>query len=308
MQIYVRTRGLTKDYQFLGEAPEDFWWRAYRPVTDIERPTILLRSNGESWQAYVAGIRSQRVDSTKTVIQFNLAMAGHCGHTADNALMLTVLTQAAAGLPPEPTLLIPGEPLDAVLPADIVERMLERPGQETATEAEKAVRAAYTPMAGRGAGAALPDADPAGAQRAGADVADAHPAGEAPSAGGDWMGGAASAEALGAFGALVARLLDGGQAGLAAALNLIEAEADLEDLPDTGGVRGVLAARPGPHLGMAVRPLGKGLPPLLAGEGKSAEPGHRRRLWRMRQGTLILAGISGVIVLAAVLISVLALT
>jgi hypothetical protein len=122
------------------------------------------------------------------------------------------------------------------------------------------------------------------------------------------MGGAANREALDAFGALIGRLLDGGQAGLAAALNLIEAEADLEDLPGTSGVLGVLAARPGPSLRMAVRPLGKGGPPLPAGEGKGAKPRHRRPPRRPRQPAMILAGISGLVVLAAVLISLLIVT
>ena len=332
MRIYVRTRGRPRamDYQFLGAAPEEFWWRDYRPVTDIERPTIVVRSDGRSWQLYIAGIQSRRLDSTEITIQFNLAMAGDCGKADETDLALSVITQSAAGLAEEKALLIPGEPLDGQLPASEVERMLGLPGEETVAEAGNAVRAAYAPSSrttvtgpaigaggtapGEAGGAAHHDS-PAGEGRASEGRASEDRASEgqpdADVAGGSWMGGAANSGAVAAFGILAARLLRGGQPGCAAALNLVEEDADLEGLPEWGGALGVLCARPGPHLEMAVRTVGKAGPPLAAGEGSTRTAGRHQRPPHpsplRRKGTLILIGLSGLAMLA-VLISLLVTT
>ena len=285
MEIYVRTRGWPRgnDYQFLGEAPEDFWWRSYGPVTDVERPTILLRSDGTSWQAYIAGIRSGRLDSTENAIQFNLVLAGDCGAEEENATALSVITRSAAGLAEQGAQFIPGDPLDEQLPADEVERMLTSPGKQTAAVAGAAVRAAYPP------GGSVPPAAPGPAQ-AGPDLTDAGPG--LPD--GDWIGGLAGPQALDAFAALVARLLDSGHAGRAAVLNLVADDGDLDGLPAWDGQLGALGARPGPHLEMAVRTLGKDQP-LPDTETRREPPG---RLVTGRRAALILVGVAGAVVMA----------
>lgn len=270
----MRTRGRPRelDYQFAGEAPEDFWWREYRPVTDVERPTILVRSDGLSWRAYIAGIRSARLDSTENSIQFNLVLAGDCGPGDENALALAIVGWSAAGLAHEDGLFIPGGLLDAQLPADKVERMLVSPGKATASAAADAVRAAFQESA---------------------PAADASLAASPPPQG-NWIGGLAAAEARAAFGALAARLLGGGQPGSAVVLNLVEGEPDLAELPGWDGVLGVLAARPGPQLRMAVRTLGKaGAPQEPAAEG---ERSRSSRPWR--RAALILAGAAAAVALA----------
>lgn len=243
MEISVRTKGRSRelDYRFLGaEAPADFWWRQYQPVTDIERPTILLRSDGTSWQAYIAGIRSSRMDVTDNSIQFNLALDGDCGTGADHRLALNAVVRSAADLAADGGRFIPGGPLDARLPEATVDDLLLTPTKESAVAAADAVRAAYDGEAPAGP---LP-----------ADQGQ-HPGGE-----GDWIGGLLDDQALAAFAALADRLL-GGEPGRVVALNLVESDTDLAGLPEWDGVLGVLAARPGPGLEMGVRPLGKGGPP-----------------------------------------------
>ena len=47
MSIYVRSRGLTFDYRFLDDAPDEAWWRAYGEHSRPESPTVLVESDGE---------------------------------------------------------------------------------------------------------------------------------------------------------------------------------------------------------------------------------------------------------------------
>jgi hypothetical protein len=275
VQIYVRTRGRdrTLDYQFAGEAPEDFWWRSYGKVTDVERPTILVRANGASWGAYIAGITSRRIDVTDNTIQFNLTLAGECGPGDENELALRIITQSAAGLAEQGGVFIPGDLLDRVLAEDEVVRLLASPGKETADAAADAVRTAYSVPA---AGARGKD-DPVQPSRL---AASAPPDGH-------WIGGLSDSHAQEAFATLAAGLLCGACAGSAVALNLVEEEADLAEIPDWPGVLGVLSARPGPGLGMAVRNRGKARPPQEEEEPESEKPGFRLP---GRKITLILAG------------------
>lgn len=277
MQTYVRTRGRLRslDYQFLGEAPQDSWWRAYRPVTDLERATILVRSDGRSWQAYIAGIRSARLDSVGTPIQFNLVFAGDCAEREDGSLACQAIIRSATGAAEQGGAHIPGEPLDAQLCAEDVERMLTAPGKETAAAAAGAVRAAYgaepvppaAELAPPPAGTALPD--------------------------GDWIGGAADRDALAAFAARIPGLLDGSHPGRALLLNLVDDDADLDALPEWPGDTGVLSAREGWRLGSGVRSLGKAQPPPDA----ATEPPETGRSLPERRKMLILAGVAGVVAL-----------
>jgi hypothetical protein len=295
VEIYLRTRGRPRelDYRFLGQAPEDFWWRSYLQVTDIERPTVLVRSNGATWQAYIAGIRSSRADATDNAIAFNLALTGDCGPADEGALALAIITRSVTDLAAHNGLFIAGDPLDERLLPDEVDHMLATPGKETAVAAADAVRAAYGPDA----------------------------AGEPPTpAEGDWIGGLANPKAREAFAALAARLLDGSRTGQAVALNLVAAEGDLDELPAADGDLGVLSVLPGPRLGMGVKPLGKKEEP--PSEDSAAEAGKTSwlRLSRPRHSrtgspnhpvgsrktVLIVAGVVvGAVVIAIILIEVL---
>jgi hypothetical protein len=299
VQIYVRTRGQARalDYQFIGETPEDFWWRSYRSVTDIERPTILARSDGRSWQAYLAGITSQRLDSTKIPIQFNLALFGQCGAGIGNELALAIITRSAAGLAEQGGLFIPGDLLDGALPGDVVERMLTSPGKATADAAADAVCAAYAarpdaqdaPGGADGAGSPDAAAGAGGADTAlsgGSDQESARPA-AAERLDGDWIGGVAHPAGQRAFAALAAGLLFGDGAGSALVLNLVAEDEDLDELPDWRGALGALSARPGPSLDMGVRKRGKAGPPPAGEELERPRP-----RWHLssRRMTLPLAG------------------
>src|ERR1700680_3634967 len=106
MRIYLRTRGRARDrdYRFLGEAPGDFWWRTYGNVTDVERPTILVESDGGAWRIYIAGIGSTRLDSTDSAIQYNLALAGDCAGAdpATRQLAHRIVGFSAGSPPPGP--------------------------------------------------------------------------------------------------------------------------------------------------------------------------------------------------------------
>jgi hypothetical protein len=281
--IQVRTRGRPRaqDYDFLGVAPEDFWWRAYRPVTDVERPTILVRSDGRAWQAYVSGIASGRLDSVNTPIQINLALAGDCGTGDDNALALRVITRSATSLARTEGQSISGDRLDQELPADEVDRMLATSGTDAearaadGARAADAVRAAYAPLAG--------DVTPAPPE-------DPVPAGTPP--GSDWIGGVTDDAALDAFVVLATGLL-AGRAGSALVLNLVEEARDLAGLPDWDGALGVLSARLGSQLGMEVRSLGKDGPPPAAHQARQPMPSRKK--------ALIAAGAVAAIVLIVVI-------
>jgi hypothetical protein len=263
VRTYVRTRGQQRslDYQFLGQAPDDTWWRDYHAVTDVERATILVRADGASWQAYIAGIRSARLDSVATPIQFNLVFAGDCGPAEDSALAYRAIIGAAADAAERSGVSIPGDLLDARLSAEDIERMLAAPGPQTAAEAAAAVCAAYGTEPAPAADETTPEA-------------------------GNWIGGTTNPGALAAFAALTAQLLGGSRPGRALLLNLVDDEAYLDDLPQWAGVTGVLGARGGTQLGMEVRSLGKDQPPPHEETGPPSA--GRPRLGRREM--LILAG------------------
>lgn len=217
MGIHVRTRGRTRDYQFLDDGPSKYWWRSYGEVTDLEKPTILLESNGKSWRAYIAGIFSARRDTGERQIQFNLALDGACDDAMARELALDIVAESADGLAGGRGDAIPGTRLDERLTEDDVERMLVTPGEATREEAAEAVRAAYE-------GASHPDM-----------ATNATP--------GDWAGGAANARARDQFTAVAASLLEG-QQGRALLLNRFLSDDYVDQLPELPGSVNVLLARP----------------------------------------------------------------
>jgi hypothetical protein len=233
MEVFLRTRGFSFDYRFLGEAPGEFWWRSYLPVTDIERPTILVESDRKSWRCYIAGIGSERRDKSGNTVQFDLALAGDCGPPG---LALDIIATTLAELAKHPGRLIPDSRLDGQLAEADVERMLDSPGAGTAAEIAEAVQAAY-----RGGPAA--QLEP--------------PEQEVKPGLGRWLGGLGHAESRNKFITLIARLLAGHQAGRALLLSLVASDDDTQRIPDPDrdGDLGVLTSRSGPLFQSEVRHL-----------------------------------------------------
>ena len=207
MRVFVQTRGTARaaDYAFLGGAPPEPWWRAYRDATAFDHPTVLLTSDGGRWAAYLSGIPSSRVDAVSTVVRYTLVLDGPCG-TPDAACVVAAvgawLDDVAAGHGDRPGGRLAAA-LDARFPADDVERWLA----VDAPTAEVRRRV----LAGVAALPAVPGA---------ADVP------------GDWIGAVAATGPRVAFTARVAALVDG-TPGRALLLNLVGGPDDVQPLLDT---------------------------------------------------------------------------
>jgi hypothetical protein len=206
-QVYVQTRGTGRagDYTFLCGAPPQPWWRAYRDATAFDHPTVLVRSDGAGWQAYLSGIPSARVDAVGTVVRYTLVLDGGSGDGTVAPLLPTAVAtwlddvaEALAG-PPGRRL---SAALDARLPPDDVQRWIDA-GEPPATSPADGAAALSEP--GRRvleALASLPARTPA----------DGLP--------GSWVGGVGSAPARAAFVARVGELVAGAP-GRALLLNLV---------------------------------------------------------------------------------------
>lgn len=75
MNIYIQTRSIMKDYQFLGKSPSNSWWMAYKDYTSFEHPTIILEGIGlKGWRLYLSGMSSSRLDKVNTPIRYTLIL------------------------------------------------------------------------------------------------------------------------------------------------------------------------------------------------------------------------------------------
>jgi len=270
VQVFVQTRGTARaaDYAFLGGAPPEPWWRAYRDATAFDHPTVLLTSDGGRWAAYLSGIPSSRVDAVSTVVRYTLVLDGPCG-TPDAACVVAAvgawLDDVAAGHGDRPGGRLAAA-LDARFPADDVERWLA----VDAPTAEVRRRV----LAGVAALPAVPGA---------ADVP------------GDWIGAVAATGPRVAFTARAAALVDG-TPGRALLLNLVGGPDDVQPLLDTASASpvAVLVESTDPRLARCTA-----LRPVV--EAKKAVPPPARRV-----GTAAAVGIAVVPLVA--LIGALALT
>ena len=166
VRVFVQTRGTARatDYAFLGGAPPEPWWRAYRDATAFDHPTVLVTSDGAGWAAYLSGIPSSRVDAVGTVVRYTLVVDGPCG-AADAACVPAAvgawLDDVAAGHGDRPGGRLAAA-LDARFPPDDVQRWLA-PAATDDGHSRPMSRAPAADEVRRRALAAL--ASPAGARR-----------------------------------------------------------------------------------------------------------------------------------------------
>ncbi len=252
VRVFVQTRGTARaaDYAFLGGAPPEPWWRAYRDATAFDHPTVLVTSDGGRWAAYLSGIPSSRVDAVSTVVRYTLVLDGPCG-TPDAACVVAAvgawLDDVAAGHGDRPGGRLAAA-LDARFPADDVERWLA--ADAPTAEVRRRVLAGV---------AALP-AVPGAADEPG-----------------DWIGAVAATGPRAAFTARVAALVDG-TPGRALLLNLVGGPDDVQPLLDPASPVAVLVESTDPRLARctALRPVveaKKAVPPPARRVGTAAAVG-----------------------------------
>ena len=269
VRVFVQTRGTARatDYAFLGAAPPEPWWRAYRDVTAFDHPTVLVVSDGACWAAYLSGIPSFRVDAVGTVVRYTLVLDGPCGAADAGCVPAAVgawLDDVAAGHGDRPGGRL-ATALDARFPADDVERWLTsdvRPGRAAAFPADKQASARVR----RRALAAL-------------TTLPASPT--ATDEPGEWIGAVGAPGPRAAFTARVAALVDG-LPGRALLLNLVGGVADAGALADPASPAAVLVESGEPPLARCTA-----LRPVV--EAKKAPPAARPP---RRTGTAAVAGIA----------------
>ena len=230
MRVFVQTRGTARaaDYAFLGGAPPEPWWRAYRDVTAFDHPTVLVASDGARWASYLSGVPSSRVDAVGTVVRWTLVLDGPCGAPDAACVPAAVgawLDDVAAGAGPGGRL---AAALDARLPAAEIERWQsvpdERPVRPTGSD-ERHSRTDQGSAEVRSRVLAALASLPAPAY-----------ASDEP---GDWIGAVAAPAPRAAFLARVASLVDGSP-GRALLLNLVDGPPEAQPLLDPASPVAVL--------------------------------------------------------------------
>jgi hypothetical protein len=285
VRAYVQTRGTARatDYAFLGGAPPEPWWRAYRDATAFDHPTVLVTSDGARWAAYLSGIPSSRVDAVGTVVRYTLVLDGPCG-VADAACVPAVAgawiddVAAAHGGRPGGRL---AAALDARFPAADVERWLAEPASARLLSDERPTR-----PTGSDERAARPV--PEVSRRVMAALAALAPVPDAPDVPGDWIGAVGAPALRAAFTSRVTSLVTG-TPGRALLLNLVGGAADAQPLLDPASPVAVLVESTDPRLARctALQPVveAKKVPP-------PASPARRA-------GVAAVAGIAVVPLMAA---------
>lgn len=125
MKAYLRTRGRTRDYTFLGDAPKEPWWTRYGNQTAFEEPTLLAESDGGTWRVWLSGIPSSRTDRVGTPIRYSLVIEAQPGDAEALGTAAPVLDRWLEGaVGDEPGRLL-GTELDRRLDEDFIERALQ---------------------------------------------------------------------------------------------------------------------------------------------------------------------------------------
>ena len=232
-RAFLQTRGSGRagDYTFLGHAPEEPWWRAYRDATAFDHPTVLVTSDGDDWAAYLSGIPSARVDAVGTVVRYTLVLDGPCGAAEADRVRAAVAAWCTDVAAPDRPGGVLSTALDARFPGELVDRMIAQPFPGGTAEATARVATDASLVHGHVLEALrslpVPQVD----------------AGEP----GDWLGGVGAPACRAAFVARVGLLLAGAP-GRALLLNLVagpdDASALLDDAPLAVLVEGADPARP----------------------------------------------------------------
>jgi hypothetical protein len=183
MRIYVKTRGTSVDYRFLGPVPRRRWWEPLSGRYLVEeKPAVAVSGEGPGWSAAMFGIASRRRDSRLRAIRYSLLIeAGPAESDLAVRCVRLVLNEGAR----EEL----GARLDEIYPADLVDAALETALQTELPDADLVLKAV------RETAAALPATAPAS------------------SAAAPWIGSGFDAQAVDAFLAHTQRLARG-QRGL----------------------------------------------------------------------------------------------
>ena len=236
--MFVQTRGTARaaDYAFLGGAPPEPWWRAYRDATAFDHPTVLVISDGVRWAAYLSGIPSARVDAVGTVVRYTLVLDGPCGAPDGACVAAAVeawLDDVAAGSPGRARL---SAALDARFPSGDVQRWLGASAAGSAGSDERHSRR----MDSAHSAVRRLDGDVSEVrERALAALAALPPPALAADEPGSWLGAVRAPEARRAFTARVAALV-AGLPGRALLLNLVGGPDDAAALLDPASPAAVL--------------------------------------------------------------------
>jgi hypothetical protein len=229
VRVFVQTRGTARatDYAFLGGAPPEPWWRAYRDATAFDHPTLLVRSDGAAWAAYLSGIPSARVDAVGTVVRYTLVAEGPCGVADDTCVAAAAaawLDDVADSAEGRPGSRLSGA-LDTRFPLADVQRWLTPDATGRLTVAAEVHGRALAALATLPAPAPVTNADTDS----------------------DWIGAVAAPATRAAFTARVAALLAGAP-GRALLLNLVGGPDDVAPLLDPASPVAVLVESSDPQL------------------------------------------------------------
>ncbi|HEX5812883.1 MAG TPA: hypothetical protein VFY38_12310 [Pseudonocardia sp.] len=304
VRVFVQTRGTARatDYAFLGGAPPEPWWRAYRDMTAFDHPTVLVTSDGAGWAAYLSGVPSSRVDAVGTVVRYTLVLDGPCGAADAPCVSAAVgawLDDVAAGHGDRPCGRL-ATALDARFPPDDVQRWL----------APAAMDDGHSRPVGSDDGHSRPTSPAPAAdevrRRALAALASLPVPPAAADEAGDWVGAAGAPAPRAAFTARVAALLDGAP-GRALLLNLLGEAADAQPLLDPTSPVAVLLETTDPRLARCTA-----LPPVVeakkapAAAGAPMRPSRRTRTAAVA-GTAVLpvAAVIGMLAMTALVVTLL---
>lgn len=215
MPVFLQTRGRSRDYTFLGKAPDERWWSAYRNQTAFEDPTILVHSDGRRWRVCLSGIGSNRRDRVGTTIRYTLVLEGDYTDEVECARAQKAVGSWLADIVDKQPVNSMQAVLDEKFPEDFVESALSGGSREAGADVGAIVKDALNRLPAR--------QTPSPADR------------EARS----WIGGIASKRAREAFMYRVHSLL-GGAVGRALLLNLISTKEEADAVVEQGGPAAIL--------------------------------------------------------------------
>lgn len=274
-RAYLLTRGFSRrlDYRFLGAMPPIPWWTALRDrdLVNLEQPEVIAHGDGTSLGVLLSGIPSARRDAVGTPIRYTLVVDGLQDTESDGVLADRLVM---AGLRDEDRQAL-GRALDAVFNQAAIDAMLS--GTQDTAPVGDMVAEVLTKSWG----------ETAVSQEAGG------PDAAATDSDGSWAGPADHEQARRHFVARVAALAAGGQ-GFAFTTHSLATEE---------GVTSALAKLRGSNVIL----LGDGELTEVVRLGKSVAAVSRRRELTRRVPQLltrpvVLAGTSGVVLIAIVVV------